>query len=386
MNTETSMSKNPIKQESSGTLSLDVLLRMKKHSISLAPAHISAFCTLLLLLLSCIFQYSASTHLHNHHFTNHLLRILAAMFVAFLVSKVSPKWFKNLSFLYYLIGVGLLILVHFKGLTIKGASRWLAIGPIRVEPSEFMKIACPLYMAHCLSYLKLPLHLSHFLFCANIILVPFFLIAKQPDLGTGIIVLSIGLLQIFISGLSYRSIASLLLILIASIPLLWNLLHTYQQNRILTLLDPSSDPLGAGYHIMQSKIAIGSGGIWGKGLLGSTQVFYQFLPEFHTDFIFALISEESGLFGASLILFLLCTLCMSILVMALQAKSIFAKLMLSAIAFYFFICSCINTAMVCGIIPVVGVPLPFFSYGGSNLMVCGVALGIVWHLHRIEYD
>jgi rod shape determining protein RodA len=137
---------------------------------------------------------------------------------------------------------------------------------------------------------------------------------------------------------------------------------------------------------MQSKIAIGSGGIWGKGLLGSTQVFYQFLPEFHTDFIFALISEESGLFGASLILFLLCTLCMSILVMALQAKSIFAKLMLSAIAFYFFICSCINTAMVCGIIPVVGVPLPFFSYGGSNLMVCGVALGIVWHLYRIEYD
>lgn len=380
------MSQITIKQEPTNTLSFDVLFRTQKKKKWLTVAHIVAACTVILLALSCLFQYSASTHMHSQHFTNHIIRIIIAMITAIAFSRVPQKWLKHQSILYYLVGIILLILVSVKGLTIKGATRWLAIGPLRIEPSEFIKIVCPLYLAHCLSYFRLPLSLTHFFLCANIVLLPFFLIAKQPDLGTGLIVLSIGLIQIFMSGLSYRSIGFLLLIFMCSMPLLWNLLHTYQQNRILTLFNPSSDPLGAGYHIMQSKIAIGSGGIWGKGLFESTQVFYHFLPEFHTDFIFALISEETGLFGASVILLLLCTLSMCILLMALHSKTTFAKLMLSAIGFYFFICSCINTAMVCGMIPVVGVPLPFLSYGGSNLLVCGVALGLVWNFYRTQYD
>ncbi|MDA9832466.1 rod shape-determining protein RodA [Gammaproteobacteria bacterium] len=380
------MSQKAIKKDPSDTLSFDVLFRTKNQKKRFSPFHLVAFCTLMLMMLSCLFQYSASSHLHSQHFTNHLMRIFAFIITAVFFSRVPKKWLKHHSVIYYLGGIVLLVLVHFKGLTIKGATRWLAVGPIRIEPSELIKIVCPLYLAYCLSYFRLPLSLTHFFLCANIVLLPFLLIAKQPDLGTALIVLSIGLIQIFMSGLSYRSIGVLLFSFILSLPLLWNMLHTYQQHRILTLLNPSTDLMGAGYHIMQSKIAIGSGGFWGKGLFASTQVSYHFLPEFHTDFIFALISEETGLVGASMTLILLCTLSVSILLMALTAQSIFEKLMLSAIGFYFFICGCINTAMVCGILPVVGVPLPFLSYGGSNLMVCGVALGLVWNFYRVKYD
>ena len=376
------MKKTIIKLASDSIVSLDFMARAPKAQEKTNPTKVFAWSLCLaltiLLTLSILIQYSAGSHIHPNHWLQHLIRIFIAGVAAVLIAYLPKNFLRNISGYLYALGICLLILVHFKGLTIKGATRWLALGPLRLEPSEFVKILTPLYLAHFLSFMRMPISLRHFILCQAIILVPFFLIAKQPDLGTALIVLCIGLTQIYVSGLSYQVIGILFSLLLASMPAIWSLLHDYQKNRILTLIYSDSDTLGTGYHIAQSKIAIGSGGLFGKGLFSSTQVAYGFLPEFHTDFIFALICEEMGMFGALILLILLLTISISILCLALHATSAYSRLLLSAIAFYFFICTFINTGMVSGMLPVVGIPLPFLSYGGSNLLVCGVALGIVW--------
>ncbi len=377
------MSKKPLTIHENNILSLDLLFRTDNVKQQFQTGKILLVTGLFgLIMASLLFQYSASTQLAGHHFHNHINRMITAFVAALLCSQISKDFLMRASLWMYLVSLMLLVLVEIKGTTIKGATRWLTLGPLRIEPSEFVKLTNPIFISYFLCLFSLPLKLRNFVFICAVLLLPCLLIAKQPDLGTCIIVLMIGTVQIFASGISYKMIFGTCSMLLASLPFLWNLLHSYQKNRIISLIFPGNDSLGTGYHLYQSKIAIGSGGLWGKGLAASTQVRYHFLPEFHTDFIFALISEELGLVGVGVILICLLLLVSGILILACQTECQFSSLLLVGIAFFFFVCSFVNIAMVCGLLPVVGVPLPFISYGGSNLLVCGVGLGLVWNLSR----
>ncbi len=281
----------------------------------------------------------------------------------------------------YTIGVALLLAVAMFGLIRKGARRWLNVGVV-IQPSEIMKIAVPMMLAWFFQRREGRLGWREFLGATVLLGVPAALIMKQPDLGTALLVTASGFYVIFLAGLSWKAIAALGITAAASLPLVWSMLHDYQRQRVMMLIDPSSDPLGKGFHIIQSMIAIGSGGITGKGWLQGTQAYLHFVPERTTDFIFAVFAEEFGLIGNIVLLVLYVLLigrCMSI---TMQASSIFSRLLAGAITMMFFTYAFVNMGMVSGILPVVGVPLPFMSYGGTAMVTLGLGAGILMSIQR----
>ncbi len=304
-----------------------------------------------------------------------------ALIIMWFVSRMPPQKLMNFAVPLYIIGLLLLIAVFLFGIKVNGARRWLSIGITRIQPSEILKIAMPLMLAWYFQKYEATLKLKHFAIAAALLLVPFGLIAKQPDLGTALLVGGAGFFVIFFAGLPWKIIIGMVVSAGAAAPFLWNMLHDYQRRRIMTLIDPTTDPLGSGYHIIQSTIAIGSGGVFGKGYLNGTQTHLEFIPEKHTDFIFAVYSEEWGLIGNLLLVLLYTLLVGRGLMIASAAPTLFTRLLAGAISLNLFTYAFINMGMVSGILPVVGVPLPFMSYGGTALVTLFLGIGILMSIH-----
>lgn len=298
------------------------------------------------------------------------------------LAQLPPRYFRFWTPWLYLAGIVLLLAVAVFGDISKGAQRWLNLGVVRFQPSEIMKLAVPMMMAWFFANKPLPPRWSHLLGGALITVLPFILIAEQPDLGTALVVGCAGAFTLFLAGLSWWLLFSLAIALGAAIPLFWTyVMHDYQRQRVLTFLNPENDPLGTGYHIIQSKIAIGSGGIYGKGWLNGTQSHLDFLPEGSTDFIFAAFSEEFGLMGATLLLTLYFLIIARGLYMASRAPDTYTRLLAGSLILIFFFYAFINTGMVSGLLPVVGLPLPLFSYGGTSLVTLMAGFGILMSIY-----
>ncbi len=341
-------------------------------------------CVLILLLLSGLFILYSASNQNLFLIEKQLVHILLAATLMFIVAQVSPVTWQRSAPWIYSLSLFFLIAVLLIGHIGKGAQRWLSISGFRFQPAEFMKFAIPLLLAWYYNKIHLPLSFKSLLVSALIIFVPVLLTAKQPDLGTAILLLAAGASVLFFAGLSIRIIFSMGLLLLTGMPLLWYLMHDYQRQRVLTFLNPERDPLGAGYHIIQSKIAIGSGGLFGKGWLSGTQSQLHFLPEHTTDFIFAVCSEEFGFTGNILLISLFLLIVLRGLYIATHAQDTFTRLLGGSITITFFFSFFINIGMVTGVLPVVGLPLPLVSYGGSSLVTSMVSLGILMSIktHR----
>lgn len=313
--------------------------------------------------------------------TRQLVRLGVAFAVLLAAAQIPPKLLRMWSPWLFLAGLALLVAVMFAGDFGKGAQRWLDLGFVRFQPSEIMKLAVPMMVAWYFSERPLNPRLRDLVLMAIVVALPAALIARQPDLGTALLVGASGLIAIFFAGIHWRVLLSLLAAAAAATPLLWHFMHDYQRRRVLTLFDPERDPLGAGYHIIQSKIAVGSGGLYGKGWLNGTQSQLEFLPERMTDFIFAVISEEFGLFGAVLLLSLYLVAVLRGLYIAVNAQDTYARLLAGTLSMTFFVYVCVNVGMVIGLLPVVGVPLPLISYGGTSMVTLMAAFGILMSIH-----
>jgi rod shape determining protein RodA len=310
-----------------------------------------------------------------------LIRMGTAFFGLVILANIHPDRMRDMAYWVYGAGLILLIAVLLVGEEGKGAQRWLNLGVVRFQPSELMKIAVPLLVAAYLAERPLPPTLSRLTVCFLMVVIPALLIAKQPDLGTALLIASSGLIVIFLSGISWTLIISFLLAAASALPVLWYVMHDYQRQRVLTFLNPESDPLGSGYHIIQSKIAIGSGGLFGRGWLDGTQSQLAFLPERSTDFIFSVIAEEFGLVGVGLLLLLYLAIAGRGLYIASQAQSSFARLLAGSISLTFLVYVFVNVGMVTGLLPVVGVPLPLVSYGGTSMVTLLAGFGILMSIH-----
>lgn len=335
----------------------------------------------LILAVGLATLYSA-TYENPARLQSQLVNIAVALAVMWVVSQVPPQTLMRLAVPVYLAGVLLLVGVALFGEVVNGARRWLHVGIVRFQPSEIMKIAMPLMLAWYFHRREATPRLRDFAVAAVLLAVPAFLIVRQPDLGTTLLVLAAGFFVIFLAGLSWKVIAGLALAGLGAAPLLWSVLHDYQRRRILTLLDPTSDPLGAGYHIIQAQIAVGSGGLTGKGWLAGTQTHLEFIPERSTDFILAVYSEEFGLAGNAALLVLYLLLIGRGLAIAAGAPTVFARLLAGAITLIFFTYAFVNMGMVSGILPVVGVPLPLVSYGGTALVTLFLGIGILMSIQK----
>jgi rod shape determining protein RodA len=335
---------------------------------------------LLLLVLICGFGlvvlYSATGE-SIAQLQRQALRLFVAMLLMLAIAQLPPRMLRQWSVPLYLVGVGLLLLVLLFGEQSKGAQRWLDLGVLRFQPSEMLKLALPMMVAWYLSLRQLPPRALDVLVVSVLIALPVLLIAKQPDLGTAMLVASAGIATLFLAGLRWRLIIGLLAAAAAAAPVLWSLMHDYQRRRVLTFLDPGSDPLGAGYHIIQSQIAIGSGGLYGKGWLAGTQSHLEFLPERSTDFIFAVLGEEMGLFGLALLMILYLAVILRGLSIAARARETYSRLLAGSVTMVFFVYLFVNMGMVTGLLPVVGVPLPLISYGGTSLVTLMMGFGIL---------
>ena len=314
--------------------------------------------------------------------TGQAINILIALAVMWIAAQFSPQTLMRFALPIYLAGLALLVGVALFGDVANGARRWLHAGVTRFQPSEMMKIAMPLMLAWYFDKHEATLRLRDYFVASLLLLVPVLLIARQPDLGTAVLVMAGGFYVIFLAGLSWKILIGLTLAGMASMPFLWSLMHDYQRRRVLTLFDPTSDPLGAGYHIIQSTIAVGSGGITGKGWMNGTQAHLEFIPERSTDFIFAVFSEEFGLIGNCVLLALYLLLIARGLMIAANAPTFFARLMAGAITLTFFTYAFVNMGMVSGLLPVVGVPLPLVSYGGTALVTLFVGIGILMSIQK----
>jgi rod shape determining protein RodA len=310
------------------------------------------------------------------------IRFGVALVVMFLIAQLSPATLLRWALPVYVVGVLLLVAVEFVGDVGMGAKRWLVIpGVVRFQPSEMMKLAMPLMVAAYLSRQELPPRLRDLAVCGLLIGLPVALIARQPDLGTSLLVASAAVFVVLLAGLSWRFIAGLAVLVAAALPVLWMNLHNYQRQRVLTFLDPNSDPLGSGWNIIQSTTAIGSGGVFGKGWLQGTQSQLEFLPERHTDFIVAVLGEEFGLVGMLAVLLLYLLIISRGLWLAAGAQDTFGRLVSGSIILTFFIYVFVNVGMVSGILPVVGVPLPLVSYGGTSSVTLLAGFGILMAIH-----
>ena len=333
-----------------------------------------------LLLVGLITLYSASGESVSR-IGAQLANIVVALVVMWIAANIRPHYLQRLALPVYLFGLLLLIAVWRYGETVNGARRWLHVGVTRIQPSELMKVAVPLALAWYFDRYEAVLKLRDFAVAAVMLLVPVVLIARQPDLGTALIITAAGFYVIFLAGLSWKVLVGLTAAAMASVPLVWPVMHDYQRQRILTLLDPSQDPLGAGYHTIQATIALGSGGFFGKGWLNGTQAHLDFLPERSTDFIFAVFSEEFGLFGNLVLVTLFLFVIGRGLFITFNASTLFTRLVAGAITLTLFTYVFVNMGMVSGVLPVVGVPLPMISYGGTSLVSILFALGILMSIH-----
>ena len=309
------------------------------------------------------------------------IRLGLAFSVMAILAQVHPDNLRRWSPWLFGSGIIMLVAVILIGEIGKGAQRWLDLGLFQFQPSELLKLALPMTIAWFLAESRLPPSNLRLLVAGILTLLPVLLIAKQPDLGTALLVGSAGIFALFLAGISWRLIATLAAIMAALGPVVWFLMHDYQRQRVLTFLNPENDPLGAGYHIIQSTIAIGSGGIVGKGWLNGTQSHLEFLPERHTDFIFAVISEEFGLVGVLALLALYLFIIMRGLYIASQAQDTYGRLLAGSLTLVFFVYLFVNTGMVIGLLPVVGVPLPLISYGGTSLVTILAGFGILMSIH-----
>ena len=314
--------------------------------------------------------------------TSQLVNVVVALLVMRIVAQLPPQRLMRIAVPLYVAGILLLVAVALAGDVSKGARRWLNLGFMRLQPSEMMKIAVPLMLAWYFQRREAMLRLHHYGVAVLLLALPVGLIVKQPDLGTAILVLAAGFFVIFFAGLSWKILAGIAVAGLAAAPVIWSMMRDYQKSRILTLLDPESDPLGKGFHIIQSTIAIGSGGIFGKGWGQGTQSQLEFIPERHTDFIFAVVSEEFGLIGNVALLVIYSLLIARGLMIAANAPTLFTRLLASSITLIFFTYAFVNIGMVSGILPVVGVPLPFVSYGGTALVTLFFGIGILMSIHR----
>ena len=349
----------------------------------------------LLCAIGLVAMYSSGFD-HGTRFVDHGRNMLLAAGILLVVSQVPPARLAALAVPIYVVAVGLLIAVALFGITKKGAQRWINVGVV-IQPSEILKIAMPLMLAWWFQKREGTLRPLDFAAAGLLLAIPVGLVMKQPDLGTSLLVLAAGLSVIFFAGLSWKLILPPVLIGGAGIFALvllgdqlcadgvrWVVLHDYQQQRICTLLDPTRDPLGKGFHIIQGMIAIGSGGLWGKGFMAGTQTHLEFIPERTTDFIFAAYSEEFGLAGNLFLLVCFLLLVWRGLAIAAGASTLFGRLMGGAVSMIFFTYAFVNMGMVSGILPVVGVPLPFMSYGGTAMVTLGLALGILMSVARSQ--
>jgi rod shape determining protein RodA len=352
-----------------------------------------ALAVLILATIGLVVMYSAGFD-HGTRFADHGRNMLIALAVLFLAAQVPPQKLQQIAVLLYTVGVALLIATALFGITRKGATRWLQVG-IVIQPSEVMKIAMPLMLAWWFQKREGQLRALDFVVAAALLALPVGLVIKQPDLGTALLVLASGLYVIFFAGLSWRLVIPALLLAAAAIVAVvlaadqicepgvrWPVLREYQQHRVCTLLDPTRDPLGKGFHIIQGMIAIGSGGLAGRGFMQGTQTHLEFIPERTTDFIFAALSEEFGLAGVLALLAAFTFLIFRGLMIAAEAPTVFTRLLAGAVTMGFFTYAFVNMGMVSGILPVVGVPLPFVSYGGTAMVTLGLGLGILMSIAR----
>ncbi len=309
--------------------------------------------------------------------SSQVANIMVALGVMYIFANVPPHFLRRIALPLYVFGVLLLVCVALFGEIVNGARRWLYIGVTRIQPSELMKIAVPLMLAWYFDRYEATLKLKNYIIAALLLIVPIGLIVRQPDLGTALLISAAGAYVLFLAGLSWRIIIGFGIAGAACLPFVWGMMHDYQRQRILTLIDPTQDPLGTGYHTIQSTIAVGSGGLVGKGWLQGTQTHLDFIPERTTDFIFAVFSEEWGLFGnATLLLLFLLVIGRGVVITA-NAPTLFTRLFGGAITLTFFTYAFVNMGMVSGILPVVGVPLPLVSYGGTSLVTICLGLGIL---------
>ncbi len=342
-----------------------------------------------------VIMYS-SGYDHGTRFVDHGRNMALAGLIMLVVAQVPPQRLMSLAVPLYALGLALLVAVALFGITKKGATRWINLGVV-IQPSEILKIAMPLMLAWWYHRREGQLRPLDFVVAMLILAVPVGLIMKQPDLGTALLVLAAGLSVIFFAGLNWKVVLVPLVLGLVGMVLLvvmepqwcaagvdWPLLHGYQQQRVCTLLDPTRDPLGKGFHIIQGLIAIGSGGFWGKGFMAGTQTHLEFIPERTTDFIFAAYAEEFGLLGTLGLIVAFGFLILRGLAVALDASTLFARLLAGAITMIFFTYAFVNMGMVSGILPVVGVPLPFISYGGTAMVTLGLALGMLLSIARAK--
>lgn len=328
--------------------------------------------------------YSGTYGANESRLTKQLIRLGIGFFLMIAMSSIKEKTFHHLSFVIYIMGVILLLAVHTMGYIGMGARRWINLGVITIQPSEVMRVGLILVLTRCFSSLSIEdLNNPKSLGMPIILtIIPFLLVLKQPDLGTAMLMMLSTLFIFFMAGISMWYFVILGSVVASCIPLFWSLLHEYQKKRILIFLNPESDPTCSGYHVIQSKIAIGSGGLLGKGFTHGTQSQLDFLPEKQTDFIFTMFCEEFGFLGAVILIALYCILLVYNLRLAFNAKGNFAKLTIFGFTCSFFLYFFINMAMVMGLVPVVGVPLPLFSYGGSALITLMISQGIIIALRR----
>jgi len=350
--------------------------------------------TCLLAAIGLVAMYSAGFD-HGTRFQTHGRNMLIALALMFVVAQMPPQKLQSVAVPLYVLGIALLLATEFFGITRKGATRWLALGPLVIQPSEILKIAMPLMLAWWFQRREGTARWLDFVVATIFLLVPAALVIQQPDLGTALLILASGLYVMFFAGLSWKLVGPV--VLLAAIGILglvltadavcqpgvnWPLLRQYQQTRICTLLDPTQDPLGKGFHIIQGMIAIGSGGLAGKGFMQGTQTHLEFIPERTTDFIFAAFSEEFGLAGVVVLLIGFTFLIFRGLVIAALAPTVFSRLLAAAVTMNFFSYAFVNMGMVSGMLPVVGVPLPFISYGGTAMVSLGLGLGILMSVAR----
>jgi rod shape determining protein RodA len=348
---------------------------------------------LLLAMAGLLIMYSSGFD-HGTRFIDHGRNMLIAGTILFIVAQVSPQRIMSFAVPIYVAGVSLLIAVALFGITKKGATRWVNVG-ITIQPSEILKIGLPLMLAWWFQKREGQLRPLDFIVAGVLLALPVGLIIKQPDLGTALLVLFAGLAVIFFAGLSWKLIAPPVILGVIGLVLIvifgdslcedgvdWRVLHEYQRQRVCTLLDPTRDPLGKGFHIIQGMIAIGSGGVFGKGFMQGTQTHLEFIPERTTDFIFAAFSEEFGLIGNLLLIAAFAFLILRGLMIAMDAPTMFSRLLAGAVTAIFFSYAFVNMGMVSGILPVVGVPLPFISYGGTAMVTLGLALGILMSIAK----
>lgn len=346
------------------------------------------FAMILIYLMSMFLLYSADdgdiSQLHSK-----TLHTVLGFVLLWAIARTRPQVWSNFAPPAYVLSLILLLGVHFFGVTVNGSTRWLNLGVARLQPSEIMKIALPMVVAWYFQRYENRLRWFHYIGAIMIILVPGVLILKQPDLGTATLIMASGLFVVFFAGLPWRALAASIVGFLVMLPVLWfYVMHDYQKTRVMMLLDPSKDPLGAGYHIIQSTIAIGSGGVWGKGWMNGTQTHLDYIPESTTDFIFAVFGEEFGLIGNVLLLLIYLVILARGLYIASLAPTLYSRTLAGALTMTFFCYAFVNMGMVSGILPVVGVPLPLVSYGGtatlSIMVILALLMGISYQNRQIK--